>query len=745
MHKCSEISILIVDDEPASIFYLAEYLKEKYEVFTAESGVKALAVFEAHTIDILITDMVMPKMNGLELTTQVLKRYPNTVVIGISAYDHIDKIVTFMKRGGFDFIQKPIHFSNLDNSIQNACRRLKLKKDLDQKNNELDQKNNELLNKNIALKSEIEKNKKAQKSLEMSRNNLKSIFDAMNDMVFILDTTGCVLYVNPVVCEQMEYSQDEIIGMNILELHAPQNLNHVTDFVMDMLSGKKSFFIGHLMKKTGAQIDVETKIANGSWDDKDALIAVSRDMTDFRKAQDNMKIAQAESKAKSEFLANISHDLRTPLNGILGYTQILVKDKTLDQKYKEQIQVIHKSGEHLLLLINDILDLSKIDAGKMQLQVTDFYFNDFLQRIVDICQILARKKKVQLKFMASQDCPVCVKGDEKRLRQVLLNLINNAIKFTQKGQVTFDVSRVNNLIRFVIKDTGVGIPKDKLEYIFEPFHQLTNQPVQSEGTGLGLAISRRIIQLMDSDIFVSSQVNEGSSFWFDIHLPEVFTKKKRKRKSEKWADINGEGYRVLIVDDNIMNRKFFVQMLKRNKFELFEAEDGIQAIESTEQYRPHLILMDIMMPRMNGIEAIEEIRKHPKNSDIIIFTVSANAEMKNICKQRSNFCNEFILKPLDMGIFYTKLTEYFNFDTPEEKAQDNLSGDMSEKIIPPPSSDIKDLYQMAKTGNVLRVEKMACSLEKNNKDLHCFAQKIQEMAKGFQINELKAFLEQFLS
>jgi PAS domain S-box-containing protein len=739
MQEHSEISILIVDDEPGSILILSEYLKHNYTVYTAQSGAKALEIFEKHPIDILITDMVMPQMSGVDLTSKVLEKYPDTVTIGISAYENIPNIVQFMKYGGLDFIQKPIHFTSLDDAIKNARKRIQLKKDLDHKNREL-------VEKNAALKLEIEKNILAQKSLEMNRNNLKSIFDAMNDMVFILDNTGCVLYVNPVVCHQMGYSENEIVGMNILELHAPQHLDRVTDFVNDMFSGKTSFFVGHLMKKNGEQINVETKIAHGSWNDNKALIAVSRDMTDFMKAQKDIQIAQAESQAKSVFLANISHDLRTPLNGILGYTQILVKDKHLEKKYLEQIQVIHRSGEHLLLLINDILDLSKIDAGKMKLQIADFYFDDFLKRIVDICQVLARKKKIPLKFTASKDCPVCVKGDEKRLRQVLLNLINNAIKYTQKGQVTFEVSRVNNLIRFIVKDTGIGIPKSKLGYIFEPFHQLENQPHQSEGTGLGLAISRRIVQLMNSDIFVSSHVNEGSSFWFEIELPEGFTKKKIKQNKDKWSEINGEGYRVLIVDDNLMNRQFFVQMLKRNRFELFEAEDGFQAIEFTEKYRPHLILMDIMMPKMSGTEAITEIRKLPKNDDIIIFTVSANAEMRDMCEKTPNSCNEFLLKPLDMGLFYSKLTKYLNIEQPKESGIDNVSvNDTSERIIPPSSSDIQKLFQMAKTGNVLRVEKMAKDLEMKNKDFQLFANKIQEMAKGFKIYELKAFLEQFLS
>jgi len=736
MQDHSDISILIVDDEPGSLVILEDYLKKNFSIFTASSGFEALKIFEKNAIDILITDMVMPQMNGVDLTDKVLKKYPDTLIIGISGYENIANTVKFMKLGALDFIQKPIHFTTLDDAIENARRRIQLKKDLEEKKWEL-------VEKNKALELEIEKNKKAQKVLEMNRNNLKSIFDAMNDLVFILDRAGCVLYINPVVCKQMGYLKNEIIGMNILELHAPQRLSSVSALVTDMLSGKTTFLMGHLMKKNGEQINVETKIARCAWDDKEALIAVSRDMTDFMKAQKDIKHALAESQAKSEFLANISHDLRTPLNGILGYTQILIKDKHLDKKYQEQIQVIHKSGEHLLLLINDILDLSKIDAGKMQLNESDFYFNDFLQRIVDICQILARKKKIHLNFSASQDCPICVKGDEKRLRQVLLNLINNAIKYTQEGEVSFEVTGVNKLIRFVVKDTGVGIPQSKLETIFEPFQQLENQPRQSEGTGLGLAISRRIVRLMDSDIFVSSRVNEGSSFWFEVNLPEVFTKKKRKRKKNKWSEINGEGVRVLIVDDNIMNRQFFVQMLKRNKFELFEAEDGLQAIASTEKNRPHLILMDIMMPRMSGIEAIAEIRKQPKNAGIVIFTVSANAEMKNICEQTPNSCNEFLLKPLNMELFYSKLKQHLNIGVPQDIDQDSSSKNKSEKIIPPPQSDIHELFQMAKTGNVLRVEKMAQSLEDKNKEYQLFARKIQEMAKGFKINELKAFLEQF--
>ena len=725
MHK-DDIKIMVVDDDSVSAFSIAEHLKlYNFRVQTATSGQETIALFENSPADILITDIVMPGMNGIILAKQIINQYPDTVIIGISAHDDLKPAIQFMKLGCLDFLQKPVELENLDQAIQHAIHRLELKKQLEWTQAELIQKN---------------------KALETHKNNLQSIFNAMNDMVFILDSTGCVLYVNPIVCTHLGYSNDEVIGMNILELHAPQHLKDVSTFVTEMLEGKDTLFVGHLMKKEGGSIDVETKVTKAIWNEHKALIGVSRDVTQYKQARRDMKIAQAESKAKSEFLANVSHDLRTPLNGILGYTQVLIRDKHLHDRYQEQIQIIHKCGEHLLLLINDILDLSKIEAGKMELQLADFYFDDFLQRIVDICQVFARKKKIQLNFFSSPDCPKCVRGDEKRLRQVLLNIMNNAIKFTFKGSVSLDVKMIDNNIRFTIKDTGIGIPQDKLTTIFEPFRQLDDQRHQTEGTGLGLAISQRIIQLMEGDIFVKSIENQGSTFWFEIHLPEVFHHTK-KRSGHKWSNVNGKGLRVLIVDDNYLNRKFFAQMLEFNKFDIFEAEDGFQAIEKTEQIQPHFILMDLMMPKMSGIDAIEEIRKKPENKDIVIFTISANTELEEKCLKKPNFCNHFLQKPIDMDEFYNELQKHLNIVATKIKSdQDNPSLESEpETIIPPDHEKLNQMYQMAKTGNVLRIEKMAIKLENQNIKFKPFAKQVIEMAKGFQINELKAFLEDFLT
>lgn len=237
--------------------------------------------------------------------------------------------------------------------------------------------------------------------------------------------------------------------------------------------------------------------------------------------------SEVANQAKSEFLANMSHELRTPLNAILGYTQLFKQDKSLMKTHKQPIETIHRSGEHLLMMINDILDLSKIEARKIELEQNSFYLPHFLKTIIDMLQIQAQNKGIALIYEAPTDLPTGIQGDEKRLRQILLNLLGNAIKFTKKGQVLFKIETLtvensaSQRIRFQIEDTGIGIPSEKLEEIFLPFHQIGDQRVYEQGTGLGLAISQQLVNLMGSELHVKSVVGQGSVFWFEINLFKI--------------------------------------------------------------------------------------------------------------------------------------------------------------------------------------------------------------------------------
>ena len=254
------------------------------------------------------------------------------------------------------------------------------------------------------------------------------------------------------------------------------------------------------------------------------LIGIFQDITPYKEAE---QAAHQASEAKSEFLANMNHELRTPLNGILGYTQILQRDPETGLKHQKGLGTIHQCATHLLSLINDILDFSKLEVNKMELDSQDFQLGNFLSATADMCRIKAEQKGVALIYEPAENLPMAVHADEKRLRQVLINLLGNAAKFTDNGDITFRVTVVDSpaqnesswRILFQIQDTGIGIDTSKLDKIFRPFEQAGKSERNSEGTGLGLAISRQIVQMMGGDIHVDSELGKGSTFWFEVDLP----------------------------------------------------------------------------------------------------------------------------------------------------------------------------------------------------------------------------------
>ncbi len=289
--------------------------------------------------------------------------------------------------------------------------------------------------------------------------------------------------------------------------------------------------------------------------------------------------AEESNRAKSSFLANMSHELRTPLNAILGYVQIIKQDQNLGDNHRRSATIIANSGEHLLTLISDILDLSKIEARKVELHPAGIDLAAFLDTIEDIIKVRAELKNLSFTFKSDSDLPVGVIADETRLRQVLLNLLGNAVKFTNTGQVVFRVSlyglkECSATIHFEVEDTGPGIASDKLKKIFIPFEQ-TGEMTNQEGTGLGLAISRQLVHMMGGEIFVKSEVGHGSTFWFDLDLPLATVEPSRKPMKRIVTGYKGSRRKVLVVDDRQTNRSVLVDWLTPLGFEAAEAENGI--------------------------------------------------------------------------------------------------------------------------------------------------------------------------
>jgi DNA-binding NarL/FixJ family response regulator len=372
--------------------------------------------------------------------------------------------------------------------------------------------------------------------------------------------------------------------------------------------------------------------------------------------------AEAANRAKSEFLANMSHELRTPLNGVLGYAQLLTMQGGLSVKQERGLDTIHKSGKHLLALINDILDLARIEAGRTELNPQPVNLSDFLQAVVNLMRVKADEKQLAFVFEAGPGLPEAVLADERRLRQVLLNLLGNAIKFTDQGTVTLRASGepkgpAQVLLRLDVEDTGVGMRPDDMERIFEPFQQVGDAERRSGGTGLGLAITRALAIDMGGQVQVSSEFGRGTRFRVELPLPLAPLVKASPPKLPRVARYQGAPRRVLVVDDVAANRMLMRDFLTNAGFEVAEASDGSELVAAATRFRPDLILIDSVMPSVDGLEATRRLRQDADLAAIPVIAVSASAsaEHRAACLQAG--VNVFLPKPVSLETLQAHIGE----------------------------------------------------------------------------------------
>jgi PAS domain S-box-containing protein len=457
--------------------------------------------------------------------------------------------------------------------------------------------------------------------------------------------------------------------------------------------------------------------------------------------------ADIANQAKSSFLANMSHELRTPLNGILGYAQILARDNTLTLKQQEGIGIIQRSGEYLLQLINDILDLAKIEAGRIELYPVDFNFNQFIQTITELFQIRAQQKGIAFGYEPLSHLPTGIRADEKRLRQILINLLGNAVKFTEQGGVFLKIGYHEGKIRFQVEDTGIGIALADMEKLFQPFQQVGQNSYKVEGTGLGLSITKKLVEMMGGQIAVKSILGKGSTFWFALDLPDVSASIQQHTRSPKPTIVGVEGgvYKILVVDDKWENRSVMVHLLTPLGFEVIEANNGEDGLAKAIALQPHLILMDLVMPVMDGFEATRRIRSTPGLETIPIIAASASAFDYHQQQSKIVGCDDFIAKPFRAEILFQILQQHLKFSWKYEISNQVSSAEdvtlLTEELVIPSSDQLTMLYNLAMMGDIGGLMEQVEELRKSNPLLKPFLEQVYRLARDFEEAQICEMLE----
>jgi signal transduction histidine kinase/DNA-binding response OmpR family regulator len=472
--------------------------------------------------------------------------------------------------------------------------------------------------------------------------------------------------------------------------------------------------------------------------------------------------ADTANQAKSEFLANMSHELRTPLNGILGYAQILQNGEPLTERGKKGMDIISQCGNHLLNLINDVLDLAKIEARKMELYPSDVYFPAFIEGIAEMMRVRASQKGIPFTYEPDSDLPTGITVDEKRLRQVLINLLGNAIKFTEQGGVTFRVKThkletITYQIRFEVEDTGVGISPSGLKKIFQPFEQVGDVKKQAEGTGLGLAISQQIVSLMGNTINVESQIGKGSTFWFEVKLPEAkeWAASLRTTQKGKIVGFKGSQRLLLVVDDRWENRSVLVSLLEPLGFAVIDASNGREGLAKANEIRPDLIITDLMMPEMNGYEMLQQLRQIPQLKNIPAIASSASVFESNQNESITAGADAFLPKPVEAQALLKLLEKYLNLEwiyeenslalEPMTVNSQEMSSSTPKEIVAPTDEVLAQLHTLALQGRLMAMEQQLKTLEKADEKYQPFIQEVRQYADNFQTEKIRTFLEQYLA
>jgi len=618
-----------------------------------------------------------------------------------------------------------------------------------------------------------------------SQHRFREVIEQSVDALFIFTSDGGLVDVNHQACESLQSSREKLLQMKVHEFDCQYNTADALQQLLQRLSAQGELSVETEYRKSSGEVTpVEVNYGYLNIEGEKLVLASVRDITERKLAQQKLQQAnelleakvsertrtlknvnaalseakekaEAANQAKSLFLANMSHEIRTPMNAVIGFTGVLA-NSGLNEQQMGYVKSIQSGSRNLLSLINDILDLSKIEAGKMNIDVDKVYVRQLLYDLKDVYQISAQEKGLQLELHIDEGVPEVVFSDELRLRQILFNLVNNAVKFTHEGKVTIACSyapeKAEDLfssLKISVTDTGVGIAEEDQQTIFDIFVQQDNQSTREfGGAGLGLAISSRLAEKLNAKLSVISKKGEGSCFELLLRTPEVILADDSSRREKSVKQIRFKPARLLIVDDLDVNRTLIAEYLSSQPFEVLHASNGEEAVRQAQQQKPQLILMDVRMPVMNGIEATRLIKADENTLSIPVIAVTASVvEDKRADKKRGVF--DFVLyKPLSSEKLMQALSHFLQVDAVTRVTKDDalLDDPLSAELVDADRVFAEQLIEyegvMEKTrnrGNFASMDALLndlCALEKAY-DLPQFRSMISALRKANQVFDVE--------
>ncbi len=624
----------------------------------------------------------------------------------------------------------------------------------------------------LVIAADITERKKNEEALRESEQRLLDIINFLPIATIVIDNQSRVTAWNRAVEAMTGVKSEDMIGKGNYEYAIPFYGKRIP-LLIDLISVsdetlKKRY---HHVKHHGNILSAENfcgklgenglmliGFASGLYNSKGELqgaIEAMEDVTELReterKLQEAKELAETANHSKSIFLANMSHEIRTPMNAILGFSQLMEHDSNLTERQKDNLQIINHSGEHLLALINDILELSKIEAGRSTLVPKNFNLHAMLVDLELMFRVNTDQKGLQLRMEIAEAVPDWILLDQNKLRQVLINLIGNAVKFTSVGSVTVrvDVSsefEENKLLLFDIEDTGPGILDEEIDKLFEPFEQASSGEKKG-GTGLGLTLSKGLVQLLGGTISVETEIGKGSVFSFSIPYqkgkPDSVFETNQKPRIVGLQSAQDK-IRILIVDDSETNRNLLSQMLSSIGFETLEAEDGAQAIQSFLNWKPEIILMDMQMPVMDGYEATKKIKEATDDQKPVIIAITASAFQDDRQKIMTAGVDGYISKPFKSENLYETIRQLtgitFRFD--DEESEISLSkvkepAILDEEIQKLPEKVVLDCIKAAENADYFQLIEMIQEISVSH---HQVGEKMMEFANRYEYENILALL-----